>query len=111
MPISVFAAKTRAFVHYPAAGPSGSAHIARLIGPHNSASLSGGVVVYERLTVDWDLPFDEMITVIDGAMTIRSEGETFALAPGDVAWFPAHTPLSYDVPDRVTVSYAIWPQP
>ena len=58
-----------------------------------------------------DLPFDEMITVIEGQMTVRSGGNDFDLGPGDVAWFPAHTPLTYDVPESVVVSYAIWPQP
>ena len=112
MTISAFESKDRAFVPYPAAGRNGGqARIARLIGRHNSTSLSGGVVVYERLTVDWDLPFDEMITVIEGNLTIQSGGETFSLGAGDVAWFPAHTQLTYDVPDRVTLSYAIWPQP
>lgn len=112
--ISVFSASSRSFERYlgdPDQPNDGRAQIARLVGKGNSNSLAGGVVIYERITVDWDLSFDEMITVIEGSMIIRSAGVTYNLVPGDVAWFPAHTPLTYDVPDRVVVSYAIWPQP
>ena len=112
--ISVFNTANRSFEPYlgdPAQPEAGRARIARLVDKANSRSMAGGVVIYERLTVDWDLPIDEMITVIEGSMLIRSGGETYSLGPGDVAWFPAHTPLTYDVADRVVVSYAIWPQP
>lgn len=110
--ISVFTSKDRQFETYfgdEAAPEKGGARIARLIGQANSVSIGGGVVVYDRVTVDWDLPFDEMITVIEGGLKVHSGGKAYALLPGDVAWFPAHTPLTYEVPDRVVVSYAIWP--
>ena len=112
--ISVFRAADRPFETYLGdanAPEKGGARIARMIGRANSSSLGGGVVVYEKLTVDWDLDFDEMITVIEGAMKIHTGGVTYAVVAGDVAWFPAHTPLTYEVADRVVVSYAIWPMP
>jgi ethanolamine utilization protein EutQ len=112
--ISVFKSTDRNFVRYlgdDAAPENGNARIARLITSSSSSSIGGGVVVYERITVDWDLPFDEMITVIEGAMRIHSGGASYGLGPGDVAWFPARTPLTYEVPERVVVSYAIHPLP
>lgn len=112
--ILVFKSSDRKFVRYlgdDAAPEKGNAKIARLIGPSNSSSIGGGVVIYERITVDWDLPFDEMITVIEGTMHIHSGGTSYDLSSGDVAWFAAHTPLTYEVPERVVVSYAIYPMP
>ena len=110
--ISVFPAKERRFSRYlgdEAAPEKGGARIARLIGTDISKSMGGGIVVYERLTVDWDLPFDEVIIVLEGAMRIRCQAKTYDCGPGDVAWFPAHTPLTYDVADRVVVFYAKHP--
>lgn len=89
----------------------GRASIARLVGQANSSTMAAGIVRYERLTVEWDLPFDELITVIEGEMRIHSGGKTFSLVVGSVAWFPAHTPLTYEVPESVVVSYAIYPMP
>lgn len=113
--ISVFKESEREFVRYLGGGDAdtskGDAWIARLVGPDQSSTMGGGVVIYERLTVDWDLPFDEMITLIDGTMRIISGGAAFDLVRGDVAWFPAHTPLTYEVNERAVVSYAIYPMP
>jgi ethanolamine utilization protein EutQ (cupin superfamily) len=112
--ISIFKSSDRTFVRYlgdDGASERGSARIAHLIGSSNSSSMGGGVVIYEQITVDWNLPFDEMITVIEGVMHIHSDGTSDRLGPGDVPWFPAHTPLTYEVPDRVIVSYAIHPLP
>jgi ethanolamine utilization protein EutQ len=89
----------------------GGARIARLVGPSNNTSMAGGIVIYEHTTVVWDLSFDEMITLLEGGMLVHSGGESYSLAFGDMAWFPAHTPLTYEVPERVVVSYAIWPMP
>lgn len=114
MGISVFRRRDMTFERYLGqddAPEGGEAFIARLVGRHNSTSMGGGVVEYLRVRVDWTLDFDEMITVIEGAMRIHSAGTTHDLQAGDVAWFPARTPLTYDVPERVLVSYAIHPMP
>ena len=110
--IAVFPASNRLFVRYlgeETAPEKGEAHIARLVGSDVSSSMGGGVVVYERLTVDWDLPFDEMIVVLEGSLRITSQGKTYDCGKGDVAWFPAHTPLSYEVASRAVVFYALHP--
>jgi ethanolamine utilization protein EutQ len=112
--ISVFHESERVFQPYlgDATRPdAGTARIARLVGRDISSSMSVGVVVYEGVTVDWNLDFDETIIILDGRMRIISDGVTYACRPGDVAWFPAHTPLTYVVEDRVTVFYAIHPMP
>ncbi|WP_395022944.1 cupin domain-containing protein [Dongia sp.] len=108
--VTVFPAGTRRFETYLApSATSGGARIARLVDGDLSQSMGGGVVVYERLTVAWDLPFDEMIVVLEGAMRIHSGGAVHDCGPGDVAWFPAHTALRYEVPERVVVFYATYP--
>lgn len=114
MAISVFKRKDMQFERYLGqadAPEKGEAFIARLVGRHNSTSLGGGIVEYRSLKVDWTLEFDEMITVIEGRMKIHSGGVSYDLEVGDAAWFPARTPLTYEVPERVLVSYAIHPIP
>ncbi len=112
--VSVFKASERQFVHYVGDEKNplqGEAKIARLVGKFNSSSMGAGVVDYGKLTVTWELPFDELITVIEGNMKIHSGGKVYDLVAGDLAWFPAATPLTYEVADRVVVSYAIYPIP
>ena len=108
--IAVFPAKNRQFSAYlEGASAPGRARIARLVTADISKSMGGGVVVYENLTAEWDLPFDELIIVLEGAGRIHSNGKSYDCGPGDVAWFPAHTPLTYEVAHRVTVFYALHP--
>jgi ethanolamine utilization protein EutQ (cupin superfamily) len=112
--ISVFKTTDRQFVRYLGDEKNpiqGDARIARLVGKFNSSSMGAGVVEYGRLTVKWELPFDELITVIEGSMRIYSGDKVHALGVGDLAWFPAMTPLTYEVAEKVVVSYVIYPIP
>lgn len=110
--VVVFPANARQFERYlgdESSPERGIARIARLVGSELSNSMGAGIVTYEKVTVDWDLPFDEVIVVLEGAMRVHSSGETYDCVPGDVAWFPAHRPLCYEVPDRVVVFYVTYP--
>lgn len=59
-------------------------------------------MIYEKLTVAWDLPFDKMITVLEGDLRIHSDGLIHDLQADDIGLVPAHTPLTYEVAGRVT---------
>ena len=107
-----FPTATRRFAPYGGyanAYPDGGAEIARLIGPETSATLGGGVVTYRRVKTTWHLPFDEIVCVLAGAMTVRAGGETWQAGPGDVLFFAEAEPVEYDVAGEVTVFYAKYP--
>jgi ethanolamine utilization protein EutQ len=106
--MNVFKGEKISFVRYlghHSAPERGDARIARLVRPSNGGSLDAGLVIYKRITVDWNLQFDEFITVVEGSMRIHSSGLSYDLVPGDVAWIPAHTPFTYEVHLQVIVSY------
>ncbi len=87
----------------------GTASIARLVGPNVSATIGCGVATYTRVRTVWELPFDEIIHVFAGAMTVRSAGDTWDVVPGDVLFFPKLVPVEYDVPSTVSVFYVKYP--
>lgn len=89
--------------------PDGSAEIARLVGPAVSGSLGGGVVNYRRVKTVWRLPFDEIVYVISGAMTVSAGGKSWRAQAGDVLFFAEGEPVEYDVDQDVTVFYAKYP--
>jgi ethanolamine utilization protein EutQ len=89
--------------------PDGEAEIARLVGPETSDTLGGGIVTYRRVKTVWHLPFDELVCVLAGAMSVTAGGVTWRAGPGDVLFFPEGEPIEYDVPDSVTVFYAKYP--
>ena len=87
----------------------GDASIARLVGPDTSATLGGGVVTYRRVRTTWHLPFDEIVCVLAGEMTVSANGQTWHAKAGDVLFFAKAEPVDYDVADEVTVFYAKYP--
>jgi ethanolamine utilization protein EutQ len=89
--------------------PDGDASIARLVGPKTSGTLGGGVVTYRRVRTTWHLPFDEIVCVLAGEMTVRAHGNIWHAGPGDVLFFAKAEPIEYDVEHEVTVFYAKYP--
>ncbi len=107
-----FSAQTRRFEAYEGFEndyPEGSAQIAREITPAVSATLGGGIVSYRRVKTVWRLPFDEIVYVISGAMTVSAQGRVWHAGPGDVLFFAQGEPVEYDVDADVTVFYAKYP--
>jgi ethanolamine utilization protein EutQ len=101
--------KDRRFTPYTGfdnAYPEGDARIARLVGPEDSPTLGGGIVTYRRVRTTWHLPFDEIVCVLEGEMTVSANGETWHAAAGDVLFFARAEPVEYDVAEEVTVFYA-----
>jgi ethanolamine utilization protein EutQ (cupin superfamily) len=64
--------------------------------------MGAGVVTYEQISMDRNLPFDDLITITEGSVRIHSDGKTFELSAGDLAWFPAQAALTYEVAEKVT---------
>ncbi len=108
----LFAAAERPFAPYVGFEneyPDGSAQIARLVGPGVSGTLGGGVVQYRRVKTVWRLPFDEIVYVVSGAMTVSANGKSWRATAGDVLFFAEGEPVEYDVDKEVTVFYAKYP--
>ncbi|MFY7961854.1 MAG: cupin domain-containing protein [Elsteraceae bacterium] len=89
--------------------PDGSAEIARLVGPSVSDTLGGGVVRYRRVKTVWRLPFDEIVYVISGALTVSAGGRCWRASAGDVLFFAQGEPVTYDVEEEAVVFYAKYP--
>jgi ethanolamine utilization protein EutQ len=87
----------------------GDAAIARLVGPDTSSTLGGGVATYRRVRTTWHLPFDEIVCVLAGEMTVSANGRTWHAKAGDVLFFARAEPVDYDIAGEVTVFYAKYP--
>jgi ethanolamine utilization protein EutQ len=88
---------------------NGGAQIARLVGGDVSSTLGCGIARYHRVKTTWVLPFDEIIHVLEGSMTVRFGEQSWEVVPGDVLFFPRLQPVEYDVPGSVAVFYAKFP--
>ena len=106
--ISLFKKDEITFEHF--GGPPGNAEIARLIGPDESQTMGGGVVIFEQgVSIPWTVLYDEFIFVFEGHFTLRVGDEAYECDPGDVLWIPADTPIVYEAADRAVCFYTLDP--
>lgn len=87
---------------------SGSASIARLVGPQESSTMGAGVARFDNVSIEWTVLYDELIVALEGAFTLRVGERAYETKPGDVLWIPANTPLRYEG-RGATVFYALAP--
>ena len=84
------------------------AQVAVACGPDDGTALGTGYVRMQNAEIPWTIKYDEIVLVLDGALTIRTaDGDLTAEAP-DCIWLPAGTELSYVAEDAL-VFYAIHP--
>jgi len=81
--------------------------IARLIGPAESSSLGVGIGRFEE-PIEWLVPYDEMMVVLEGRFRLALAGRTIEADPGDVIWVPEGTRFTTSG-EKAVVCYALWP--
>ncbi|MGI9412121.1 MAG: hypothetical protein ACR2PM_00520, partial [Hyphomicrobiales bacterium] len=57
---------------------------------------------------DWTVTYDEVLIVLSGQLTVRTEDGVMVVGPHDSVWLPAGTSLTYEAEDCI-VAYAIHP--
>lgn len=70
--------------------------------------LGSGFVRLRRAEIPWTLRYDEVLFVLEGQVTIRTEGGDLIAGPRDCVWLPNGTELTYLAEDAL-VFYAIEP--
>ena len=70
--------------------------------------LGTGFVRLKQAKIPWTICYDEVLTVIEGELTLHASGETVILKALDSIWLPDGTELVYEA-EHALVSYAIHP--
>jgi uncharacterized cupin superfamily protein len=69
---------------------------------------SAGVWKVEGPTrFEWQFGRDETVYILEGAVNIDWAGKTYALGPGDSAFFPAGARATWHVPERLFKSFTL----
>jgi ethanolamine utilization protein EutQ len=66
---------------------------------------------FARMTgarIPWTVTYDEVLTLIEGELTVHAGGTTHRLGPKDSIWLPSGTALIYEAKDAL-VHYAVHP--
>lgn len=85
-----------------------TAEIAEVTGTALGTRLGTGFARFRGASIPWTTRYDEVILVLEGALSVTCGGVRFEAGPGDTVWLPAGTALVYESAAAL-VFYAIWP--
>ncbi len=84
------------------------AQVASVCGADDGTKLGAGFVRLTGAEIPWTIKYDEVIHVLEGSFTVRTNSEELTAEAGDCIWLPAGTELTY-VSDSCLLFYAIQP--
>jgi ethanolamine utilization protein EutQ len=84
------------------------AQVAVICGPDDGTALGTGMVRMQNAEIPWTIKYDEVVLVLEGSVTIRTDAGDLTAGPHDSIWLPAGTELTYLAEDAL-VFYAIHP--
>ena len=84
------------------------AGIAEITGSGHGTKLGTGFARFQNAEIPWTVRYDEVLLVLEGHVTIRTETKDLKAGPQDCVWLPNGTSLTYQAEDAL-VFYAIEP--
>lgn len=90
-------------------GPPGSIEIASAIGAEDSQSISGDVIVFNDTTLDYTMPYDDLIYVLEGELQLKTSAGDIIGSPGDILWVPTGETLTFVATGRTVIFCATYP--
>ncbi len=84
------------------------AQVAVVSEPEDGTALGAGYVRMQDAEIPWTIKYDEVVLVVEGALTIRTGGVDHVAGPGEAIWLPEGTELVY-LADEALLFYAIHP--
>ena len=81
------------------------------MGASTGARLAAGLVTFRDGDFPWTLWYDEVLCChrVEGAFELEVDGVARPMNPGDMAWIPAGTSLTYRVRGEAVLFYAVTP--
>lgn len=78
--------------------------VAQAIGKGDGAKLSGGIMAWEKAGFERTVEAPEIVTVVEGELSLTVGGQTLTGKPGDMFYLPGKTKVAYSAPGKVRLS-------
>jgi len=95
-------------IYHPRFAYGDQAQIAEISGTGDGTKLGTGFVAMSDAEIPWTVQYDEMLLVLEGTITVRTDQGDLVAGPRESIWLPAGTKLTY-IAKRALVFYAIEP--
>jgi ethanolamine utilization protein EutQ len=84
------------------------AQLADTCGDKDGSELGTGWCRLTAARIPWTIGYDEVLTVIEGSLRLRANGEVHELGRLDSIWLPSGTELVYEA-ESALLHYAVHP--
>lgn len=74
-----------------------------------SPRLGVGLMEMEHTTFAWTLNYDEMDYVVEGELSILTDGETVTAGPGELIYIPKGSSIQFSVKEKARFLYFVYP--
>ncbi len=88
---------------------SGGGNVVATVNAAISATLGGGIGVFENCNIPWTVTYDEILYGIEGVLEIHTAEGVHRVGPGDIMWLPAGTELVYVAQAPAKFFFAVAP--
>lgn len=89
--------------------PADRVYTRDLMSTSESPRLGCGLMVMEDTTFDWHLDYDEIDYIIEGTLTIISEGRKTIAGPGQLIYIPKDSDIQFSVEGKARFIYITYP--
>lgn len=84
------------------------AQVAEVSGTGDGTRLGTGFARFTHADIPWTVRYDEVLLVLEGAVTVRTQSGELTAGPRECIWLPGGTRLTY-IAEAALVFYAIHP--
>ncbi len=88
---------------------TGVFRISRPFTSRESPTIGGGIVNMETCELPWTPNYDEIITVLEGEMIVRCDGQDLIGRPGDMYLIRYGAEIVYKTESKATFSWVLYP--
>lgn len=84
------------------------AKVTEVVGAGDGSPLGGGFGRFTNAEIPWTVKYDEILLVVEGELTVRTDQGDLKAGPQDCIWLPNGTELTY-IAESALVFYDIQP--
>ena len=90
-------------------GPPGRVDVAPSVDSSISSSLAAGLCIFEDCSMDYTMMYDDVLYILEGELTFRTEEYEVHCSPGDTMWVPDAITGTFIAKGRCKAFYAVHP--
>lgn len=98
-------------VHYEVldtGNPADKVFYQEIINSGDGSSMNAGFITIEKCNFDWDVACEELYHVIEGTLTVATQGKVYTANPGDSLFFPKGAKVTFGSPNKMKAFYATY---